>query len=228
MNIINPSKMSAKSTFPAAGVTPATPGRLAPVLMRTLQTLIFLLVCCGCESNKMPVFPEQITGQTPGALAPGDVVKFTFPGVAELNHSQKIRADGKVNLPLIGEVEATGKKLGDFQAELIKLYEPKLKNKDVIVTLESSTIPIYVSGAVLRPGKILLDRPMTVLEAIMEAGGFTPHLANPKKVILIRHENGKHYTQTFDLSAALKGDPSGSFFLRAYDAIYVQEKSFFY
>ncbi len=194
----------------------------------TLQLLLLTLFCfCGCESNNMPVFPEQMTGQTPGALAPGDVVKFTFPGVAELNHTQKIRADGKVNLPLVGEVEATGKKLGDFQTELIKLYGPKLKNSEIIVTLESSSIPIYVSGAVLRPGKILLDRPMTVLEAVMEAGGFSP-LANPKKIVLIRHENGQHFTQTFDLSAALKGEPSAAFFVRAYDAIYVQEKSFFY
>lgn len=195
----------------------------------TLHLLCWLiLVGTGCQSNeKMPVFPEQLTGQNTGALAAGDVIKIVFPGVSEMNHTQKVRADGKVNLPLVGEVEAAGKKLGDFQAELVQLYEPKLKNKDVVVTLESSTIPIYVSGAVLRPGKILLDRPMTVLEAIMETGGFTER-ANTKRIVLIRHENGKHYTQTFDLTAALQGRPSSAFFVRAYDAIYVQEKTIFY
>lgn len=53
------------------------------------------------------------------------------------------------------------------------------------MTLETTVIPVVVSGEVQKPGKISFERPATVLETIMEAGGFTAY-ADPKKVSLIR------------------------------------------
>ena len=147
--------------------------------------------------------PKQMIGQTPGALAVGDLVKLSFPGTPELNQSQKIRADGKISLPLIGEIEASGKKLGEFQEELSRLYKPQLKNPEVVVTLESSAIPVYVSGAVNKPGKIVLERPMTVLEGIMEAGGIS-NLGGLGKVVVIRNADGKTLYANFRLEPGLE------------------------
>ena len=52
-------------------------------------------------------------------------------------------------------------------ARMAKLYRKELQNTEVFISLQTSTTAVYVSGAVARPGKILLDRPMTALEAIM-------------------------------------------------------------
>lgn len=183
-----------------------------------------VLLSLGCQQSN-ETLPKQLLGQTTGALAPGDVVKIMFPGALDLNQSQKVRADGKISLPLAGEVMASGKRLGAFQEELSRIYKPLLKNTEVLVVLESSAIPVYVSGAVNRPGKIVLDRPMTVLEAIMEAGGAS-NLGNLRKVVVIRNANGRHYTQAFDLSPTLKGQATGAFYLRAYDMVYVPERFF--
>ena len=104
----------------------------------------------------------------------------------------------------MGEIYAVGKKSAELQNELIGLYKPRLQNSDVVVTLETTVIPVVVSGKVQKPGKIAFERPATVLEAIMEAGGFTAY-ADAKKISLIRQMQGDHHTQIVDLSGVLRG-----------------------
>ncbi len=80
-----------------------------------------------------------------------------------------------------------------MEKELLKLYGPQLQTKEVNVAVESATFPIYVTGAVLRPGRINADHPVTVLEAILEAGiDYTK--ANLKAVRVIRNEKGRQST----------------------------------
>ncbi len=183
-----------------------------------------LAVGGACKTQQAGVAGDPMPPRTPVSLTVGDVVKLSFPATPELNQAQKVRVDGKINAPLIGEVDAAGKRLGTFQDELSVLYKPQLKNNEVIVTLESSTVPIYVSGAVSKPGKIILDRPMTVLEAIMEAGGFGP-MANMRKVRVIRLTKGQHHTQIIDLNPTMTGLPSKAFYVRADDVIYIPERA---
>lgn len=166
----------------------------------------------------------QQPGYSTGKLASGDVVRLSFPGAPELNVVQKIPADGKLSLPMVGRVSAAGRSLGEMQSTLSSLYAKQLTNQEVVLSVDSSAIPVYVSGAVIQPGKVLLERPMTVLEAIMEAGGFAPGLANPKRVILVRHLGGSHSTRTLDLSPALRGVQSEATEVRPYDVIYVHER----
>jgi protein involved in polysaccharide export with SLBB domain len=82
---------------------------------------------------------------------------------------------------------------------------------------------VVVSGAVQHPGKITFERPATLLEAIMEAGGFTPD-ANLKKVSLIRIVNGEHETQIFDLRPIIRGMPTRATYVVGGDVIYVPQK----
>lgn len=192
--------------------------RIAGVLVAILA-----LLCGGCQGT--PKVAKMPAGEMPRALVAGDVVKLTFFGNPELNQSQRVRADGTISLPLIGQVRAVGKNIGEFQDELSNKYKPHLANTEVLISLESSATAVYVSGAVNKPGKIVLYRPMTVLEAIMEAGGRS-ELGDLKKVALIRNANGKHNSQIFDLSRTLKGEPASTFYVRPYDMIFVPERFF--
>jgi protein involved in polysaccharide export with SLBB domain len=206
-----------------------------PGAERSIQSLLaksgcvlaamFSLLLGACQSPQVSSIPPRLAGKAPTTLAVGDIVKFTYPGAQEYNHVQKVRTDGRVSLPLIGQVQAAGKNVGSFQAELVDRYASKLQNKEVIVSVELSSIPVYVSGAVQKPGRITLDRSMTVLEAIMEANGFT-NRANPSRVVLIRQDGGRHYTKTFNLAPALKGQPSEAFYLKPYDVIVIPESFF--
>jgi protein involved in polysaccharide export with SLBB domain len=192
-------------------------------LLRIVGNLaaLALLFCIGCQGT--PNKKAPLVGQTPNYLNSGDEVKISFPAAPELNQTQKIGTDGSLSLPLIGEVHAAGKSPGELQAELATRYKPQLQDNEVIVTLETRALPVVVSGAVQKPGKIVFERPATVLEAIMEAGGFTPE-ADLKKVSLIRIVRGEHYTQIFDLRAVLKGVPTRAVYISGGDVIYVPEK----
>lgn len=188
----------------------------------TVMGVFLSLLCVGCQEAPPPVVPKPAAGPAgAGLLAAGDVLKLVFPGAPEFNQLQKVRSDGRISLPLIGEVSVAGKTLGDFQAELAALYKSQLQRSEVVVSVEMSAVSVYVSGAVNKPGKILLDRPMTALEVIMEAGGFATDLANPKKVVVMRQENGQHQTFNLDYSPVLKGKPVQIFNVKAYDTIYV-------
>lgn len=187
---------------------------------------VVLLFYSGCQTPNTAMMPENPVLQTPVCLAAGDVIKLSFSGTPEYNQTQKIRSDGKISLPLIGEVQAAGKRIGQFQEELSLLYKSQLQNSEVVVALDNEAAPVYVSGAVNHPGKIVVDGPMTVLEAIMEAGGFVNGLANTKKVRLIRVENGHQTTHILDLSPALKGQPGPAFYLKPKDMIFVPESLF--
>lgn len=194
-------------------------GKLCGFLLALLVILI-----PGCERGG--TLPNTATAFTPGALAAGDTLKFSFVGAPEMNQSQRIRPDGKISLPLVGEVNAAGKKLKSFQQELTELYKSQLKIPEVVVTLENSASSVNVTGEVLKPGKIALDRPLTLLEAIMEAGGITLE-GSLRNVLVIRNLDGKQYTQYFDLTPAFRGKTTSSVYLRPYDMVVVSESSIF-
>lgn len=187
-------------------------------------------------SNSIPALANAIQGLTNAisnsntntsssiVLREGDVVKITFPTAPNLNILQPIRRDGKITLQMGGEITAAGKTPKELEAEVLRAYDQVLLTKEVTVSVEASTYPVFVTGAVVRPGKILLDRPATVLEAIMEAGGFDYAKANLKKVRLIRRENGMLKTYYFDLKSALAGRPVESFYVMPSDIVYVPEK----
>ena len=182
---------------------------------------LVLLLSTGCQGPKRAPLP--LTSQTPSFLVAGDVVKISFPAAPELNQTQKIGSDGSLSLPLVGEVAAAGKTVGQLQEELARLYKPQLQDSEVTVALETRAVPVVVSGAVAKPGKIVFERPATILEAIMEAGGFTPE-ADLKKVSLIRIVKGEHETQLFDLRPVLQGKPTPAIYCSGGDVIYVPEK----
>ena len=183
--------------------------------------VIALAFCAACAGKKAT--HPQLVGETPNYLTAGDVVKITFPAAPELNQSQKIGTDGTLSLPLVGEVHAAGKSPGELQRELSSLYKPQLQDSEVTVAVEARAIPVVISGAVQKPGKIIFERPATILEAIMEAGGFTPE-ADLKRVSLIRIVKGEHETEIFDLRPVLKGKPTPAVYCANGDVIYVPEK----
>ena len=181
----------------------------------------------GCDTTPTSAdFPNQPAADGPTVLVPGDIIGLEFSGAPELNQSQKIRPDGKLILPLIGEVVAAGKTFPEFQQELENSYKTQLKNTEVVVTLEGSeTRSIVIDGAVQRPGGIPCDRPLTALEAIMQAGG--PSMdADMKKVQIIRLVNGVQRSIFVDLRKAMKGTPTPPVYVQSGDIIFVPEAFF--
>jgi polysaccharide export outer membrane protein len=156
-------------------------------------------------------------------LREGDTVRISFPGSPSLNTVQQIRRDGKVSLALVGEFQAAGLTPVQMEKELVKLYAPQLVTKEVTVLLESSTFLVYVTGAVARSGKLVSDRPLTALEAVIDAG-VDYSRANLKSVTVIRRVNGREERHTLNLKKALMGGGAEPFYLRPQDIIFVRER----
>jgi polysaccharide export outer membrane protein len=201
------------------------------------SNLWFVLVCwfgflaafSGCSTNNPDYEPtDSVTNKVdksePILLREGDVLKIAFPGAPNLNTTQQIRRDGKITLPLVGDVFAAGKTRPALEAELLDLYKPQLVTKEVTVTVESSSFDVYVTGAVLRPGKVISSRPLTALEAIMEAGGPDYSRANLKSVVVTR--TSKDHVEHFklNLKGTLYGDSNEPFYLKPSDIVFVPER----
>ena len=197
-----------------------------PMLKWGLALWLLALVA-GCQTEfKQPAAVKSQTTASPEiiALREGDVLKISFPGSPTLDTTQQIRRDGKITLPLVGEVQAAGMSAEALQQGLIKLYAPQLSSKEVNVTVASSTFPVFVTGSVVRPGKIVSDHPITVLDAIMEAGGFDYTKANLKAVRVIRHEKDQVQNFTLNLKLVLDGKDNKSFYLQPSDIVFVPER----
>lgn len=194
--------------------------------MAALLSVLTALISGCVTPPPTPLTEKELTPFGSVKLREGDVLIITFPGSPNLNTTQPIRRDGKIALPLVGELTATGKTPADLGKEVLKLYESQLVTKEVFVNLQSSAYPVFVSGAVVRPGKIMCDRPISALEAIMEAGGFDLTRANMKGVVVVREEEGrlKHYV--LNLKLVFEGKSSQLFYVRPSDFIFVPEKRF--
>ena len=188
--------------------------------------LAIALVSAGCQSSNLAGAPAYPPSSTTKSLDPGDTLRLNFPGAREYDQVQKIRSDGRISLPIVGEVKAAGKKVGELQAQLTRLYKEQLQNSEVVVSLDAPAAVVYVTGAVGKPSRVVLDRPMTAFEAIMEAGGFQAGLANLKKVTLIRSEHGKHKTFKLDVNSTITQSSSEAIYLKPYDVIHVGERFF--
>jgi polysaccharide biosynthesis/export protein len=182
-----------------------------------------LLLAAACQSPPTRGITAKDMVPTVLQLAPGDSVEITFPGATNLSGVHRIGPEGAITMPFVGQVEAAGKTAQELQADLLKLYEKELQDKEVIVTLVGSANIVYVTGAVGRPGRVEMARPMTALEAIMEAGGFTD-TANRKKITIIRYEGDQNTTCTLNLEPLLSGGPVPPFYLRPRDIVHVPQK----
>jgi polysaccharide export outer membrane protein len=167
---------------------------------------------------------QKVLHVDPLVLKEGDSVRITFPGAPNLNTVQQIKRDGRISLQVGGEVSAAGLTVTELEKELVRVCGPQLQVKEVTVTVESSALSVYVTGAVLRPGKVISDRPLTALEAIMEGGGFDYTKANQKAVTIIRHEGAATHRYKLNLKNELSGVEVEPFTLKPYDIIYVPEK----
>lgn len=194
---------------------------------RLLFGILMFGVVSGCQSSSTFVLPttrsdlfvpEQLN------LSAGDVVEVSFYYTPDLNVTQTIRPDGKIALQLIGEVNAQGKTPSELRAELLQSYARILKQPDITVLTRSfCDRRVYVGGQVMASGAFDMPGPMTLLEAIIQAGGLDLTQAEVRNVIVIRHEGDRRYGYAVDLKPALQGSESRPFYLRPKDIVYVPQ-----
>ncbi len=159
-------------------------------------------------------------------LLSGDVISIRFGYSTNYDTLQKISIDGMLNLPEVGEVQATQKTPPELQTELKRLYEPHVKGDTITVNVVTSSAVVYVLGAVLQPGRMVLEHPMTALEVLASVGGFDSRRAQLSQVRIYRVVDGKQVQFQLDLNRVLGGAELDLFMVKPFDIIYVPEKKF--
>ncbi len=187
--------------------------------------LVFAALACGGCQSPLPPLPYPPGPKTAVRLSPGDVIKVSYADESIPDQTQKIRRDGKVSLPLIGEVTAAGKRVIYFQDELVSRYNGKLDNNEVLVTLENGTATVTVSGFANKPGVYPFDRPTTVYQAVMQAGGVSDY-GSASNIHLTRIINGEQRSETVNLRPTIRGESTKPTYVEDGDVIYISRSLF--
>jgi polysaccharide export outer membrane protein len=191
--------------------------------MMVLCVAIALLAGCTTLQPPDPAAGHDIRPAGPMTLAPGDELEISFLGAPDLNTSQRIRRDGRISLSILGDIEASGRTVGGLKNMLADLYAPHLQVREITIIVRSQT-PVFVSGAVMSPGRIEMQRHLSALEAVMEAGGFDLEFAKLDGVVVIRHSESGREEFLLDLGGVLSGKGGKPFYLEPNDIVHVPQR----
>lgn len=153
----------------------------------------------------------------------GDELQLRFFYTPELNLQATVRSDGRVSLPLVGEVVVEGLTIAELTAMVERLLAPQVKRPQLAVNVQAAqTQRVFVGGEVGKPGMQPLLGPLTVLQAVMVAEGMKD-TAMPQQVLLLRRgAQGQRQVLRVDLDAAMSGrDLAGDVPLQAFDVVVV-------
>jgi polysaccharide export outer membrane protein len=136
----------------------------------------------------------------------GDVLQISVWREPELSvPSVTVRPDGKISVPLLKEISVDGLSPSELEKRLTEKFRPVVHEPEVTVVVQQvNSKKVYLLGALRKEGTINLLRPMTVLQAIAEAGGFN-EFAKTKRIYILRRQNGKQIRLAYDYQAVISG-----------------------
>ncbi|SUP44746.1 polysaccharide biosynthesis/export family protein [Veillonella criceti] len=135
--------------------------------------------------------------------------------------SYHVRPDGKVSVPYVGEVDASGMTVSEFTTILTQRLSKYYVNPDVSVNVTKlGTVRVYVFGEINKPGAFELTKGHTVMDAIGAANGFNWDTGK-KKIYLIRQDN-KNQIIPINLNKMLEtGDLTENYEMQEGDILYL-------
>jgi polysaccharide export outer membrane protein len=166
--------------------------------------------------------PEIGLGDDQYIIGPEDVLYIHVWKEEALTRTIPVRTDGKISLPLIQEVMAAGLTPLQLKEVLVRKFKEFIENPMVSVTVvEINSYKVYVVGQVRNPGVQRLRSETTVTQLIAVAGGFT-EWANPKKILVIRKEDGREKRFKVNYKRIMGGkDLDSDIVLKAGDTVLV-------
>jgi polysaccharide biosynthesis/export protein len=155
-------------------------------------------------------------------IGPQDVLDIDVWKEKELTRTVEVRPDGKISLPLLNDVQASGLTPMQLAANITDGLKKFITDPQVtVIVTDIRSQRVYILGEVVRPGAYPLLPGMNVLQALSSAGGFTM-FANTKKIYVLRQQSGKQEKFLFNYKEAISGKRTDqNITLRAGDQIVV-------
>jgi protein involved in polysaccharide export with SLBB domain len=179
--------------------------------------LVALAGACGCGGILSRPAPrqriEELNRKQDTAeyrVGKGDELEVQFLYAPELNTKAVVRPDGRVSLPLIGDVLVLNTTPARLTEELKQRYGGRLPRAEVLVNVRGfAGQRVFIGGEVSHPGMQPLTGDMTVIQAIMSAQGFTDRALIDEVVVIRRGEGQERLVFAVNLDAAMSGRDAG-------------------
>lgn len=156
-----------------------------------------VLVSTGCAHHAGEVQDNQVQQISDYRLSREDVVEVSVWKEAELSRTMPIRPDGRITLPLVGDMQAEGLKPSELEQNVQKALQPLVRDPHVTVIVHDvNGARIYVAGMVTHPGAFPLRSNLNVLQALALAGGLA-EFADRGEIAIVRAD-GKKISVDYD------------------------------
>jgi polysaccharide export outer membrane protein len=182
------------------------------------------IVSLGPVSAKDKADDKKPAPQAPAVndeyrVGPADKLRIEVYKDPQLSQSVQVRPDGKITLPLIGDLEADGHTPIELRDTITTSFKEYVTNPTVtVIVVEALASKVYVMGEVTHPGTMDLHGPTTILQALAMAGGFTD-FANRKDITIVRGTEKLHFNYKDAVDDDSKREPMQ---LRAGDTVIVK------
>ncbi len=171
--------------------------------------VVVLLGGCAARTAVAPPEPVKAQSEKPGddyIIGSGDILDISLWKDEAMTKQVTVRTDGKIVFPLIGEIAAAGRSVGELKQEMVgKLKEYVPEPVLTVDVKQMNSMIVYVTGRVTKPGQYLVNTRVTVLQAISIAGGLNA-FAKRGKIKVFRQEDGKTVTFPFDYDEVIDGE----------------------
>ncbi|SRR6266852_3576547 len=167
-------------------------------------------------------YKEAAVPEKPYTIAPGDLIQVRVFNQEQLSARVRVRADGKVSLPLLNDVEAAGYTPVALSQVLERRLKELVNAPSVTVSLEETKPQtVMVIGEVTKPGALPYDPAAGVLQALAAAGGLTPDASGDRIFVLRQTPNPVRIRFSFDRLRRQEGR-AATFRLRPGDVVVVE------
>ena len=153
----------------------------------------------------------------------GDVLAINVWKETEVSHVVPVRSDGRISLPLVGEVQAGGRTPKQLETDISTKLKDYVSEPEVtVIVQEIRSQKFNVLGMVMKPGSYVLTNPTTVLDAIAMAGGFRDFAKEKSIYVLRQNPDGGESRLPFNYKEVIKGkNPAQNVKLQPRDTIVV-------
>jgi polysaccharide export outer membrane protein len=186
------------------------------VLSNSIKFLVFFIIMCGIgflhqsmaadkTNASVTETKKEIVSDPSYIIGPMDVLEVQVWKEPDFSRQVLVRPDGKITLPLVGDIPASGMNTMGLKALLSEKLEDFVSNPEVtVIVLESHSKNFYIIGKINQPGTYPMNPDMTVLQAISIAGGLA-EWADKDSIRIIRRSGGKEEILPFDYDKVISG-----------------------
>jgi polysaccharide export outer membrane protein len=155
--------------------------------------------------SQSPSPASAITVPPEFVIGPDDVLGISFWREAEMTGDVTVRPDGRITLPLLGEMQAAGLTPERLKLEIQKAATKLFEDPTVSVIVRTiNSRKVFITGSVATPGSHTLTRELRVMQLIAMAGGLT-EFADKKNIRIVRMEGGNQKTFKLNYNDVAQG-----------------------